>query len=60
MPSAKVTRAIRAFEEAVTAKALMYTTSRHEERAEGYSQRVIIEHNYVKARSALERLLENV
>lgn len=64
MPSIKVKRAIAAFEKAVQDKALEGTYPYHsddmEEQAELDAIHVAIEHNYVKARAKLERLLENV
>lgn len=52
MLSTKVVRAIAAFERAVENRAFIGTI--HPDDQE------VIEHNYVKARAALERLLENV
>lgn len=64
MPSIKVTRAINAFESAVNDRAFIGTIPLHcddrEEQEHADSSRLIIEHNYVKARAKLERLLENV
>lgn len=64
MPSAKVIRAIHAFEKAVENKAFVGTIPLHcddeEEQRIADCQRLIIQHNYIKARAKLERLLENV
>lgn len=63
MPSTKVTRAIRAFEKAVEDRAFVGTIPLHcddeEEQLAADYQRLIIQHNYIKARTKLERLLEN-
>lgn len=47
MPSTKVVRAISDFERWVTARAEL-------------PNNMIIEHNYIKARAKLERLMENI
>lgn len=64
MPSAKVTRAIRAFEKAVEDKAFVGTIPLHsddeEEQKEADIMRAVIQNNYIKARAKLERLMENV
>lgn len=64
MPSNKVVRAICAFEIAVTDRAFLGTIPLHcddpEEQELADATRLIIEHNYVKARAKLERLMENV
>jgi hypothetical protein len=62
MPSSKVSRAIRAFEKAVEGRASLgmiplYCDDK-EEQAALDNARTIIEHNYVKARAKLERLME--
>lgn len=64
MPSQKVRRAIRAFEKAVEDRVFLgalplYCDDREEQERVDY-ERTAIEHNYVKARAKLERLLENV
>lgn len=64
MPSPKVKRAIAAFEKAVENRAFIGTIPLHcddeEEQQQADAARLIIEHNYVKARAKLERLMENV
>ena len=64
MPSTKVKRAIKAFEKAIEARALLGTIPLYcddpEEQLQADFERMAIEHNYVKARAKLERLLENV
>lgn len=64
MPSQKVKRAIKAFEKAVEDRAFIGTIPLHcddrEEQARADYARVTILHNYIKARSKLERLMENV
>lgn len=61
--STKAKRAIRAFEEAVRDYADLGTIPLYcddpEEQRSADSMRLAIEHNYVKARAKLERLLEN-
>lgn len=56
MPSARVKRAIRAFENAVEDKTLGNTDYALLNEAE----LLVVEHNYVKARAKLERLMENL
>lgn len=64
MASSKVTRAIKAFEKAVENRAFKGTIPLHcddeEEQRLADDIRLKIEHNYVKARAKLERLMENV
>lgn len=64
MTSRKVRDAIRAFEKAVTDKAfegtIPYTSDDPEEQEALENTHLAIEHNYVKARAKLERLMENV
>lgn len=64
MPSPKVKRAIAAFEKAVEDRAFVGTIPLHcddrEEQARADYARAAIEHNYIKARAKLERLMENV
>lgn len=64
MPSPNVRRAIKAFEKAVEDKVFLGTIplfcdDREEQERANY-ERTAIEHNYVKARAKLERLMENV
>jgi len=64
MASSKVRRAINAFEQAVADRTFIGTIPLYfddeEEQKEADATRLAIEHNYVKARAKLERLLENV
>lgn len=64
MPSAKVKRAIKAFEKAVEDRAFLGTIPLHcddeEEQEMADAARLLIEHNYIKARAKLERLMENL
>ena len=64
MPSRKVKRAITAFERAVEDKVFLGTIPLYcddrEEQELADNERLAIEHNYVKARAKLERLMENV
>lgn len=65
MPSAKVKRAIRAFEKAIRDKCdreYMGPYYSHDDldRAGIDAINLVIEHNYVKARAKLERLMENL
>lgn len=64
MPSTKVKRAIAAFEKAVEDRVFLGTIPLHcedrEEQELADFERTAIEHNYIKARARLERLLENV
>lgn len=55
MPSSKVVRAIKAFENAVRERAYASLNSKIDN-----EEWLIFEHNYVKARAKLERLMENV
>lgn len=64
MPSTKVKRAIVAFERAVEDRAFKGSYPIYSDGPEEQIQldaiHMTIEHNYVKARAKLERLLENV
>jgi hypothetical protein len=64
MPSKRVKQAIAAFEQAVENRAFIGTIPLHcdddEEQERADHERFAIEHNYVKARAKLERLMENV
>lgn len=64
MASSKIKSAINAFERAVEDRAFLGTIPVHcddeEEQELADARRTIIEHNYVKARAKLERLMENV
>lgn len=64
MTSPKIKRAIAAFEKAVEDKAFQgsYPTysDDYEEQAQLDAIHTAIEHNYVKARAKLERLMKNV
>lgn len=64
MTSVKVNRAIKAFERAVENRAfdgtIPHTSDDPEEQAELDAVHLALEHNYIKARAKLERLMENL